>query len=202
MARKNRSQSKRASSIGRSTANLSHANHRTATAFDLLTEMPPGIFDAVKQARQLDKIGAMAATAIGNAIGSRSPRKHTKLFLSLQKLTSAPREEFPPRGQRLNAPTDKGVYIIYGPAGKILHVGSTPRGRRGLAQRLRNHTHGISSFTRKNPERWRQILDGKCKFSYLVVNNDSDRARLEALAIGTLWPEHIGTGQLRALKTQ
>lgn len=162
--------------------------------------MPASIFDAVKQARQLDKIGAMAATAIGNVIGSRIPREHARLSSLLRKLTSAPRVEFPLRGQLLKAPTDKGVYIIYGPTGKILHVGSTPRGRRGLAQRLRNHMHGISSFTRKNPERWRQILKAKCKFSYLVVKKDRDRALLEALAIGALCPEHIGTGQLRALK--
>ena len=202
MVRKSRPQSKRTPSISRLTTGPSNGTHRTATAFDLLAGMPAGIFDTVRQARQLDKIGAMAAAAIGNAIGNRSPREHTRLSSLLQKLTSAPHIEFPLRGQALKTPTEKGVYIIFGPTGKILHVGSTPRGRRGLAQRLRNHTHGISSFTRKNPKRWRQILNGKCKFSFLIVEKDRDRALLEALAIGTLCPEHVGTGQLRAMNTQ
>ena len=51
-----------------------------------------------------------------------------------------------PRG-RIEAPNQQGVYIIYSPSGRVMHVGRTPKGRRGIVQRLGDHLHARSSFT-------------------------------------------------------
>jgi hypothetical protein len=40
-------------------------------------------------------------------------------------------------------------FINYNPPDKVLHVGRTPRGKKGLRQRLNNHLHAGSSFTLK-----------------------------------------------------
>jgi hypothetical protein len=67
----------------------------------------------------------------------------------LAALLRAERQRFPDAYETLNAPNEKGVYIIYSPHGKVMHVGSTPRAKRGIAQRLRDHLAGRSSFTAK-----------------------------------------------------
>jgi hypothetical protein len=59
-------------------------------------------------------------------------------------------ELFPKAGERLDAPDNHGVYIIYSPKGRVAHVGRTVRGKKGLHQRLNNHLHGTSSFVRKS----------------------------------------------------
>jgi len=76
----------------------------------------------------------------------------------------------------------------------VLHVGSTPRARGGVAQRLKDHLAARSSFVIK-------ALDGKgsrlrqgYRFQYLFVSNSRQRALLEALGIGVLCPRHIGHG--------
>jgi hypothetical protein len=66
------------------------------------------------------------------------------------ELKRAKRKEFPPPRQRLNETNERGVYVIYGPRDKALHVGGTPGGRRGLRQRLNDHLHQNSSFTEKS----------------------------------------------------
>lgn len=66
----------------------------------------------------------------------------------LTELLGEPSRLFPASGESLDATNRKGVYIIYSPQGEVLHVGGTPRAKGGLAQRLRNHLHGKSSFTR------------------------------------------------------
>jgi hypothetical protein len=113
---------------------------------------------------------------------------------------------FPRSHGRLTAPTEKGVYVIYSPQLKVLHVGGTPRGKRGIFQRLSNHLHGQSSFT-KNSEylkrhggrtlkkRYTYVRD-HCKYSCLPIEDDRLRALLEAYAIGHLCPDHIGLGQI------
>jgi hypothetical protein len=62
-------------------------------------------------------------------------------------LLRAPLRRFEP----LDTPDCRGVYVIYGPgSGDFLHVGSTPRGQRGLRQRMRNRVTGTkSSFARE-----------------------------------------------------
>ncbi len=51
-----------------------------------------------------------------------------RLFDALQEQTPAP---FPAAGGKLKAPKRKGVYVIYDPKDRVLHVGSTPAQRTG-----------------------------------------------------------------------
>lgn len=62
-------------------------------------------------------------------------------------LMRAERIVFPMPRERISAPTTQGVYLIFGPRGRVLHVGRTVKGRNGLRQRLKNHLQGQSSFT-------------------------------------------------------
>jgi len=99
---------------------------------------------------------------------------------------------FPARG-RVCEPPGRGVYVIYGPRGRPLHVGRTPRARGGLAQRLTNHLRGRSSFVRERFEgdgsRLRRRGYG---FRCLEVGNARRSALLEAYAVGRLCPAHLG----------
>ena len=65
-------------------------------------------------------------------------KKIEKLFRELcrQKEYNFPREGYT---EILGAPTSLGVYVVYSPKGTVLHVGRTPRAKRGLRQRLNNH---------------------------------------------------------------
>ena len=110
------------------------------------------------------------------------------------KLLQSPLQTFPESRGKLNAPTGQGVYIIYDPRGRVAHVGSTPRAKGGIAQRLRNHMAGASSFTRVKFNRDGSKLRGKYKFQCIEVRVKRCRAFLEAYAIGTLCPTHIGIG--------
>ncbi len=83
-----------------------------------------------------------------------TPEHEQKIIRSLFKqLKNAPLRKFPILRGELDASNKKGVYIIYNPRGRILHVGSTPRAKGGIAQRLRNHMQGQSSFTQKHFEK-------------------------------------------------
>jgi len=75
-----------------------------------------------------------------------------------------------------------------------MHVGSTPWAKRGIAQRLRDHLAGRSSFTAKMFNRDGSRLRNGYTFRCLPVQNDRHRALLESLAIGQLCPKHIGHG--------
>ena len=110
------------------------------------------------------------------------------------KLMQAPLQKFPEPRQKLNAPDRQGVYLIYGPRGKVLHVGRTPRAKGGIAQRLRSHLSGNSSFAIRYLDRDGSILRDKHKFRCLAVANPRRRALLEAYAIGHLCPAHLGLG--------
>ena len=118
----------------------------------------------------------------------------TQIGSLFEELRTAPRYRFPSPRQKINAPNSKGVYVIYGPSGKVLHVGSTPRARGGIAQRLRNHLAGQSSFVATHMKGDRARLRVRHSFAYLCVADARQRALLEALAIGTLCPAHIGLG--------
>ena len=115
-----------------------------------------------------------------------------KLFVDLLKARIT---TFPERRRRLDAPKEKGVYVIYKPDGRAAHVGSTPNARNGIAQRLGNHMSGLSSFTSQYLEGDGDLLRGKYRFRCLVVQNARKRALLEAFAIGQLCPLHIGHGR-------
>jgi hypothetical protein len=113
----------------------------------------------------------------------------------LRELMSAPPQPFPPPRKRLEAPTAQGVYVIYERSGRVVHVGRTPRGSRGIRQRLANHLHNLSSFTNKYLNgRGSELRDGYM-FRCLVVEDPRKRALLEAYATGCLCPAHLGLGQ-------
>jgi hypothetical protein len=110
------------------------------------------------------------------------------------KLKRAPLRTFPDLYEKLDAPDRPGVYVIYSPRGVVLHVGSTPKGRKGIAQRLRDHLGTRSSFTLqyKRLKQDGSRLRKGYKFRCLPVRKRRFRALLEAYAIGCLCPEHIG----------
>ena len=111
---------------------------------------------------------------------------------SLERLSRQPWREFPQPREKLEAEAKRGVYVIADPAGKIVHIGSTPRARRGIEQRLKNHLAGKSSFVRRHLGGKGHRLRKGYKYQFLVVENSRHRALLEALAIGVLCPEHLG----------
>lgn len=115
----------------------------------------------------------------------------------LTELVHKQRHSFPGNRERLEGPKKKGVYIIYSPQGRVLHVGSTPWAKGGLAQRLRDHLAGRSSFVIKMFDGDGSKLRVQYKYQCLVVTNHRHRALLEALAIGQLCPKHIGQGRDR-----
>jgi hypothetical protein len=120
-----------------------------------------------------------------------------RLFTRLKK---AKRITFPLLPKHLDVPDEKGVYIIRNPRGTVCHVGCAPRGKRGLYQRLRNHMDTQSSFTIAKTKWHGKKLRGKYKFQFLVVTNSRNRMLLEALAVGTLCPLHIGLHQSKTKK--
>jgi hypothetical protein len=120
-----------------------------------------------------------------------------QIAVLFRQLTRSPLKTFPALRQKLDAPDRQGVFVIFDPKGAtVLHVGRTPKGQRGLFQRLRDHMSGSSSFTRKYLNGDGAELRGKYKFRHLAVSNPRRRALLEAYAIGHLCPAHIGLGQL------
>jgi len=117
-----------------------------------------------------------------------------KLF---KKLIAQPIRSFPQNRQPIDAPSKPSVYIIRKEE-IILHVGRTLRGRNGLRQRLKNHLHGSSSFTKEYLKGKGSILrKNGYTYQYLVLEDPRKRALLEAYAVGTLCPKHIGLGKNR-----
>ena len=112
----------------------------------------------------------------------------------LDELLRSEAYAFPPERGRLEAPTDHGVYLIYDPQGRVAHVGRTPRARKGLRQRLKDHLHASSSFTNKYLKGDGSKLRRGFKYKYLVIPDPRTRALVEALAVGTLCPLHLGLG--------
>jgi hypothetical protein len=106
------------------------------------------------------------------------------------QLVASPLVKFPAKG--LDAPMRQGVYVIYGPNERVLHVGSTPSGFQGIWQRLRNHLHRASSFTRVHLKGNGAQLRNGYGFRCIVVTNHRLRALLEHYAIGHLCPGHLG----------
>jgi hypothetical protein len=102
--------------------------------------------------------------------------------------------KFPNSGKKLEAPTDQGVYVIYDPNDKVLHVGKTSKAKKGLRQRLQNHLQGQSSFTQKHLRGSGKKLRGKYTFKYVKVDDPRLRTLLEAYALSHLCPIHLGVG--------
>ena len=107
-------------------------------------------------------------------------------------LDGATLRDFPAAGERLNVPETHGVYAIFGRRGlRVLHVGRTVTGAKGLRQRLSNHLHGRSSFVTLHFDREAARVRS-LRFKYVEVANPRIRALLEAYAIGQHCPSHIG----------
>lgn len=119
-------------------------------------------------------------------------RKQQRIRTLFAAPTKQPVRHFPAPGDTLVAPSAPGVYVICDPRGNVVHVGATPRGKRGLAQRLKNHMHGASSFTQRHLEGQGSRLRRGYSYRYLVVRKPETRAYLEAYTIGSLCPAHIG----------
>ena len=123
---------------------------------------------------------------------SREQRRIESLY---RRLLDCQPVQFPQPNQRLEAPTYKGVYLILGPRGAVLHVGSTPRAKNGIRQRLHGHLASRSSFVNIYMNNDGDLLREGYKFQYVRVANARQRALLEAYAIGQLLPKHIGAGE-------
>jgi hypothetical protein len=122
------------------------------------------------------------------------------------ELIHSPLHAFPRSRARFTETDKRGVYVIYSPRGKVLHVGGTPRGQRGIFQRLSNHLHGQSSFTNKSQflkkhggrslkHRYTYVRE-HCTYRCLAIKDERLRVLLEAYAIGHLCPDHIGLHQV------
>ena len=122
---------------------------------------------------------------------SRERKKIDSLFEQLMNSKSI---RFPSAGRQLDAPTDKGVYVIFGKKGVALHVGRTPRAKYGIQQRLRAHLSGNSSFVRIYLGGNVSQLRNGHRYKYIIVEDARHRALLEAHAVGQLLPKHIGVG--------
>lgn len=111
-----------------------------------------------------------------------------------EQLTQAPLQLFPGSEERVDAPKSLGVYIIYDPEDRVLHVGRTVRAKDGIYQRLNNHLRNESSFTTKYLNGDGSKLRLTHGFRCLVVEDARQRALLEAYAVGSLCPAHLGLG--------
>ena len=125
---------------------------------------------------------------------SRQRQTIDRLF---RALTACEPVKFPKPRQPLDAPSQKGVYLILNPRGIVLHVGSTPRAKNGIKQRLNAHLQSNSSFVKTYLSGRGSKLRSGYKFRYVKVKNSRTRVLLEAYAIGQLLPKHIGTGESR-----
>ncbi|HCC68276.1 MAG TPA: hypothetical protein DEP99_00075 [Nitrospiraceae bacterium] len=128
----------------------------------------------------------------GNGTMIRESQEVKKIFDELCAQTKRP---FPKFSQPLDAPSKPGVYIIRKKE-VVLHVGRTLRGKGGIHQRLKNHLHGLSSFSAKYlKSKGVTLRKDEYTYQYLVLEDPRKRALLEAYAVGTLCPEHIGLGE-------
>jgi hypothetical protein len=120
-------------------------------------------------------------------------------FSKIQKLFKALRGtqicSFPKLHAKLDASKNRGVYVIMNSRSTVEHVGSTPRAKHGIQQRLRDHLSGRSSFTRNRFSGKGSKLREGFKYRYLEVRNQRKKALLEAYAIAHLCPKHIGLGE-------
>ncbi len=110
------------------------------------------------------------------------------------ELTRSPLRTFPALREKLQAPEQGGVYVVYDERGRVVHVGRTTRGRGGIAKRLRDHMADASSFTTQYLKGDGGRLRGRYTYRALAVPNRRHRALLEAYATGALCPLHIGVG--------
>jgi len=121
-------------------------------------------------------------------------REREKVCALLRELDAQPVFMFPKLGDSIEAPESQGVYLILRRGGRVVHVGRTHRAKLGLAQRLRNHLRGNSSFTKAYLAGDGGKLRGRFRYKYLEVDRPRTRALLEAAATGWYCPRHLGVG--------
>lgn len=102
-----------------------------------------------------------------------------------EKLQAATLQRFPAEGQKFSAPTQPGIYVLYGSRGKVRYVGQA-RGSQGLRARLMAHLNH-HWHTAKYGSKFRTHGSFRC----LVVQNERQRALLEAYATGCLCPAYM-----------
>jgi hypothetical protein len=112
----------------------------------------------------------------------------------LELLHQQPILRFPQAGERIDAPTAQGVYVIRSKRGKVVHVGRTVRGQAGLRQRLRNHLSAQSSFVQSWLGGNGAALRDGFTYQYIEVPSDRLRALLENIATAWHCPVHLGVG--------
>ncbi len=120
----------------------------------------------------------------------REKEERKEVIRLYKKLINANSHNFPEEGESLEAPCEKGVYIILSPKNKVLRVGSTGA-QGGIRRRLRYHMSGNSEFIYNYVEGDGKWLRGRCKFKYIEEEDDEIRAYLKAYATVDLWPEYI-----------
>ena len=141
-------------------------------------------------------IGETKSTSVayGAAKSSSMSPDSTRVKELFKELMSQPLQKFPRQRERLVAPKEQGVYVIYNSREKVVHVGRTYRGKEGLHQRLYNHLQGLSSFTANYLEGRGEELRDEYFYRHLEVQDPRLRALLEAYATGQLCPTYIGLG--------
>ncbi len=121
-------------------------------------------------------------------------KESQEVKMLFDELRAQPKRSFPQPRQPLDASSKPGVYIVR-KGQTVLHVGRTLRGRDGIRQRLKNHLHGSSSFTYEYLKgNGATLRKNGYTYQYLTLENPRKRALLEAYAVGTLCPNHIGLG--------
>ena len=133
---------------------------------------------------------------MGEILNAREQRRYCKAvdgaYLSLLE---APLVRFPASRRDIEAPETQGVYVIYGDYNRVLHVGKSSRGKKGLLQRLRNHWDGKSSFVGSYLKRDPSALRAGFKYRYLEIEDSRSRALLEMYATAKLCPLHLGLNE-------
>ena len=103
------------------------------------------------------------------------------------KLLLAPIQRFPRDGEKLDAPKQPGIYVLYGPRNKVIYVGLAA-GANGLRSRLM--THLVQSAFHES--KYGSALRSRGGFRCLIVENRRQRKLLEAYATGCLCPTYLG----------
>jgi hypothetical protein len=130
---------------------------------------------------------------MGDILNAREQRRYCKAVdRAYLKLLEAPLIRLPASRRDIDAPETQGVYIIYGDYNRVLHVGKSARGKKGLLQRLKNHWDGKSSFVGSYLDRDATALRAGFKYRYLEIDDARSRALLEMYATAKLCPLHLG----------
>jgi hypothetical protein len=123
-------------------------------------------------------------------------REQKRIRTLFKKLNHQKLKRFPDEGGSVEAPNVQGIYLIYAPRKndkrRVVHVGSTYRGKAGLHQRLNDHLHNGSSFSNVYLKGHGDRLRKGYAFRCLPLASPRRRALLEAYAAGYLCPAHIG----------